>query len=315
MQLNNASLARKCLTAVIAMALPIAASAAPVIVESPYIRTAIGDNGTLGFGGNTSPGLQHDPSGTGNWGVEDYLTPGSPWEYFGVSTHQTGTVGNNNEDWGVSPIFTTSGPLDVSATSAFDYHVIWAGQYGVGGSAFFEITHSYFFNQNNERINIETTITALQTLTGGRFLRAIDPDPDVNTHGDYDTINSRGGAGIAPEDFVNSVGSHTGLTLGLFTRSDMVHNTGISASWTTDPEFYLAGTNDGNGDYVIGLAFDFGNLNAGESITMSYAYVMGGTLDTVDIPDPGQIPEPATLGLLGIGLFGLAAGMRRRRKQ
>ncbi|EHQ53737.1 hypothetical protein ECTPHS_13803, partial [Ectothiorhodospira sp. PHS-1] len=60
------------------------ASAAPLVMEGDYVRVGIGLNGTLGYGGITPPGLQHDPTGTGNWGIEDYLTPGSPWEWFGA---------------------------------------------------------------------------------------------------------------------------------------------------------------------------------------------------------------------------------------
>ena len=121
---------------------------------------------------------------------------------------------------------------------------------------------------------------------------------------------------MAPEDFVNSQGSSTGLTLGLFSNSDVTHNTGISSFWTENPDFYLAGGDHGNGDYAIGLAFDFGDLLAGDSVTLTYAYVMGGTLDTVDLPDdngdPTPVPAPATLWLMGIGL--LAAAARRRRQ-
>jgi hypothetical protein len=295
----------------LAMGLPAVGSAASIIMESGYIRTAISDNGTLGFGSTTSPGLQHDSTGTGSFGVEDYLTPGTPWEWFGVTTSQTGNVGNNNT--GTNSIGTTSGgPVDISGGSAFDHHLYWEGQY----STSFTIRHDYFFNNDNERINIETTITALTGLTGGKFLRAIDPDPDVNSFGTYVTINSRGATGVAPEDFVNSQGANTGLTLGLFSNSDVTHNTGVSSPWTTNPDFYLGGGDDGNGDYAIGLAFDFGDLLEGDSITLTYAYVMGGTLDTVDLPDdngdPTPVPAPATLWLMGIGL--LAAAARHRRK-
>ncbi|ADH86476.1 PEP-CTERM sorting domain-containing protein [Desulfurivibrio alkaliphilus] len=284
------------------------ADAASIIMEGDYVRTAISNDGTLGYGGITSPGLQHDPTGTRTWGVEDYLTPGDPWEWFGVTTNETGTKGNNNNGW-PNNIATTAGPTDLSGLT-YDNHVTWAGLY----SGYFTIEHEYMFNDDYERIDILTTIGALVDLTEVRFLRAIDPDPDVRTYGTYDTINSRGATGVAPEDFVNSQGAYTGLTLGLYSNSSITHNTGISSWWTTDPNFYLAGTDDGDGDYVIGLAFNIGSMLAGSSVVLNYSYVMGGTLDTVDLPDPpSPVSEPGTMLLFGAGLAGLAAVRRRNQ--
>ena len=280
------------------------ASAAPIVMEGDYVRTAVGSNGTLGAGGSADPGIMHDPSGSRTWGPEDYLTPGTPWEWFGVSSAQTGTVGNNNT--GYNQISTLSGPTDQSGSS-FDNQVAWEGQYG----SWFSISHTYSFNDSYERIDVLTTITALQDLTDVKFVRAIDPDPDVNSYGSYDTINTRGTTGVAEEDFVNSQGASTGLTLGLYTQSETTHNTGVSAPWSTNPDTYLAGTNDGNGDFAIGLAFDIGSLFSGELINLSYSYVMGETLDTVDLP-VNEVPEPGTLALFGLGLTGIY--LTRRRK-
>ncbi|WP_141565370.1 PEP-CTERM sorting domain-containing protein, partial [Ectothiorhodospira sp. PHS-1] len=231
-------------------------------------------------------------------------TPG-----FGVKSAQFGLVGNNNTEDAGGEIGTVSGPTDTSAGSGFENHVTWSGTYG----GFFDISHQYLFNNDYERIDILTTFNALVDLSELKFVRAIDPDPDVNTHGSFDTINSRGADGVPAEDFVNSQGPQTGLTLGLYSNSSVPHNTGISLAWSTDPDFYLAGNDDGNGDNVIGLAFNIGTLLAGDSVVLSYSYVMGETLASVDLPDNPVVgvPVPGTLFLFGLGMLGILSARRR----
>lgn len=269
--------------------------AAPVIIQNDYVKTAVSDNGTLGYGGSTSPGLLHDPSGNGNFGIDDYLTPGDPWEIFSVSTSQTGIKTNNNT---LSTQITKSGLINNSVAGGIQ-DVLWTGYYGSS----FEISHHYFFDTPDERIDITTVITALSDLTSLSFLRAIDPDPDVNTYGYYETINGRGYGSLSANDWVHSQGSHTGLTLGLYSNSNISHNTGVSAPWSENPFYYLLGTNDGNGDYTIGLAFDIGNLNSGSSVELNYSYIMGADIESVDIQ---PTPEPGTFVLFGLGLLGIA---------
>ena len=111
---------------------------------------------------------------------------------------------------------------------------------------------------------------------------------------------------MAPHDWVHAEGTYTGLTIGLYSTSSYTHNTGVSSTWSRDPDDYLGGSNSENGDNTIGIALDFGNLANGESVTFDYAYVMGDSLENVDIP---AVPEPATMLLLGL------AGVRRKFKK
>lgn len=290
------------LAATIALALSPLVGAAPVIMQGDYVLTAVSDDGTLGAGYTTPPGIKHDASGTGTFPIDDYLTPGTPWEVFSVKSDQTGVRTNNN-----SAGDAISGSVaDTSGVSGYDNSVRWTGSYG----SYFGLVTDTFFNDGDERISFTTTITALTNLTGLQFLRALDPDPDVFTYGSYFTVNGRGAGGLAAEDWVHAEGTSTGLTIGLYSDSAYTHNTGVSAAWSADPAFYLAGTNNGNGDYTIGLGFDFGSLSAGDSVTFTYHYVMGDSLETVDIPV--DVPAPAALGLLGLGLLGLGAARRRR---
>ena len=276
------------------------AFAAPIIMSGDYVRTAISDDGTLGYGGSTSPGLLHDATGTGTF-ADDYLTPGSPWEIFSVFSNEASLKVNSNAGGdAISGVLT-----DTSMASPYDFAVNWSGSYG----SFYTLSTDTYFNTGDERIGFTTTITALSDLSGLQFLRAIDPDPDVQAYNDYDTINGRGNGSLAANDWVHAEGASTGLTLGLYSDSAVTHNTGVSSNWSYTPAAYLNGIDDGNGDYTIGLAFDLGTLLAGDSVSFTYYYVMGDNLDNVDIPV--DVPEPTSLAILALGLVGL--GMRRKK--
>ncbi len=285
-----------------------------IIMEGDYIRTAISDDGTLGFGGTTSPGMLYDSAGTGTFNpAYDYLTPGSPFEGFYFRSNETGTIGNNNayaDDFSM-----TNFEDRTSIGSAFDHHVRWTGNYDGGDGTMVTMVQDYWFNNSDQAVHIRTQIEAREALAAASFLRTIDPDPDSNglPGSTTTTVNSRGfdsnsdgdfddAGDIAPENIISSVGPVSGAPVALYTNSAVTHNTAVSASWDTDPVITLAGSGDLTSDATLGIAFDLGNLTAGQIVELYYNYIFGGSLEeAIEIIESGgrlaDALEPEMKGL------------------
>lgn len=289
------------------------AQAASLTLAGNYVKVGVNDFGTFGSGGATSPGILHDPTGTGTFGINDYLTPGTPHDGFGVKSDQTGFIGNDNAFGGSG--FGTASPTLLVGPAALGYAnaATWSG-----GNSNLGITNSYFFNPNDERVLVKTTITAVTGLTNLKFVRSEDPDPDVNAHGTFVTKNQRGNSLFGAADFIGSAGNVSGLFLGFVNNSGntYTHNTLISGSCCTtqDPDTVLAGGGatfpnaPDVGDYGLNMAWLIGDLAAGDSATISYYYVFGNNIDT----GGGNVPEPGMLSLLGLALAGTAVARRRK---
>jgi hypothetical protein len=302
------------------------AHAAPLTLTGNFVEVGISDYGTFGSDGSTAPGMLHDPTGTGNFapgGIpNDYLTPGTPHQGFGVSyTLPTGApvsfAGNDNDGAGGAFGFHSPTLLTGAAAMGFANAATWSGSNGT-----LDITNSYFFNPNDQRVLVNTTIHADVDVTNLAFVTSVDPDPDVNLHDDFNTINTRGNAIFAPSEFVGSAGEVSGLFLGIVNNNGatLTHNTEIAAACcsTQLPSTVLAGggptfpaTNDC--DCGLNMAWLIGSLASGHDVTISYFYVFGNNIDTGGGPGgPVPAPEPATLSLVGLGLA--AARYVKRRK-
>lgn len=281
------------------LALPWSAQAA-LTIENGYVLAGVSDNGTLGSNGNNSPGLLFDPTGTGNYGANDLLAPGTAFDGFYITALGMKKQYSNNENV-YSTTFnhpfslTQNSPTSVTATS-------------ISTDGLLGVTNTFSIITVGERsvINITTTLTNYGTssLTDLAFLYTTDPDPDFNVYHVYDTDNE-----VLSDNQVCATGLKTGQTLCLYSDSGYAHKAGISRSWSTDPAVYLSGVNDGNGDNAIGIGFDLGTLASGQSLTLS---LMSSAGKTREIASGGEVPEPLSVLLVASGLLGIA-GLGRRK--
>ncbi|MBI1200147.1 MAG: autotransporter domain-containing protein [Phenylobacterium sp.] len=263
-------------TTAIAMALAPEARAQSLVLQGDYLKLGLNQQGTLGTGGTTQPGILYDGAGSGTFNPSyDYLTPGSPMEGFvlqGTTSGGAFTATNNNASLGSAQV--TGALSDYSGVAfggeTFDQRAVWTGTYG----ATLGVTHDYRFNTDGQQLQIVTTITALTDITGLNFVRFTDPDA-VAAPGDTSATNNFQGSGsISGDDLIYAEATVSKYVIGLYSTDATTHLTG-APGFTAAPAGYLAGTFLGNGDYTIGMAFTIGDLLNGESITLSYAYIFG----------------------------------------
>jgi autotransporter-associated beta strand protein len=275
--LKSASLSRKAALysgAAIALLAASPALAASLVLSGDYMKIGLNDGGTLGYSGNTSPGILYDGTGTGTFNdAYDYLTPGTPFEGFVVAGNGGSAfmLANNND----GTLNITGGTLtDYSGVvfngATYDQRAVWTGT----AAGLFTITNDYYFDEGDQRLKIRTTITALSDLTDITFSRQLDPDAVAASGDSSVTNNFRGNGSVSASDLVYAEALVSKYVIGLYTDTSYTHNSAVTF-WTKDTTSYLSGTDIGNGDNTIGLGFDLGDLLTGATITFDYSYIFG----------------------------------------
>jgi hypothetical protein len=296
------------------------AYAANGILINEFVKAGVNElTGTLGSGGNTSPGLLYDNTGTGTFNTSyDYLTPGSPFDGFTVRLEDSSgtlirTYTNNNA--GNARAITGSWIGSTSASSA-----IWSGT-----NSDFDIQNTYSLPSGQKYIDIDTQITANIVIPKLWFGRFIDPDARAAAGDSSATDNVLGYGAIPRYNVAFSEAIASRYALGLYSSASNVR-AGIS-QWSTDPKAYYANNAAGYGSYTdntygqgddtIGLGFLVENLAVGDIVNFRYAYIFGpsafgAATSAVDGGagggTPGTVPGGGTLTDVGSATDADASG-------
>lgn len=252
------------------------AQAANQILVNEYVKAGVNEStGTLGSGGNTSPGLLYDSTGTGTFNTSyDYLTPGTPFEGYSVKGfNSSGTVlfstHNNNASYMSSSPITGTWIGTPSASSA-----IWEST----SNSNFNLRHTYSLPTGIQYIDIATRIEAKVAIDQLYFARFIDPDARAAAGDSSSTDNVRGYGVIPKANVVFSEALSSRYALGLYSTTATGVNTSISPGWSNNPTDYYNNTSGHDvvrGDYTIGIAFLSSGLAVGDIVTYRYAYIFG----------------------------------------
>jgi hypothetical protein len=103
--------------------------------------------------------------------------------------------------------------------------------------------------------------------------------------------------------------------------SDEIWNAGSEAADPRNAAFVVGGTNANRTPENGVVGFSFGELSVFNGLTTAAGYIYNNALLTASSPiyrirfSTEAIPEPATLGLMTVGLLGLASLRRRRASQ
>jgi hypothetical protein len=247
------------------------------VLENDYVKAGVnGDTGTFGSGGNTSPGLLFDSSGTGTFNTSyDYLTPGSPFDGWSIKIDGTNYTNNNastgSETW-----------TDSDGLSDGDGTLTWQGTNSdLSG---WQVEHVYSLGATSQYIDITTNITAGSSASDSTvyFGRFIDPDARAADGDSSATDNVLGYSGIPDSNVAFSEATTSRYALGLYSTNSNV-DAGITG-WTTDADSYTDSkytdsdgntVNYGTGDDTIGLTWVWTGVEAGDILTADYSYIFG----------------------------------------
>lgn len=220
----------------------------------------------------------------------DYFVPGTPEEGWSVEWTTGGSerAFHNYGLVGLHGIPTTS---LTETSSGSEQSALWEGTATNGAEQLRVLTNVHFDQDNLFFImGVTLTNTGSVTLDSVEYMRNVDPDQEQPITFDFTTSNyvalQPGIGGNADKALVVAEGLIHGITLGLATIDSraVVSTEGFS---NRDPDAILDSptnhcteTSRCVGDQAIVLAYRFGSLAPGQSVSFDYAYILNeGDLD------------------------------------
>ena len=270
-----------------------------VILTGTSIAVALNGVGTLGSSNASVPGLAF---GDHNAYASDWLASSTlsspPFEGFSLSWREdaTNATASNNNVYGDDGDFfpaVTGGLFLLSGVEyrgeKWDRRAIWRGS-----NAVFTVEHDVRFNMSMTAALITTRLTALvDGIVDVTFARSLDPtlvdDENGTATSTHNTrLSSQLAIASAPVSG-RSIGIYIVGAVGPDSLLGVGFHAGV-ASRTTDPRAYLD-SDAGDGDYTIGVCFAVGDLPAGSTAVLTYAYVLGDSASGI-VTQAAQLAAP-----------------------
>ncbi len=232
----------------------------------------------------------------------DYFLPGSPQEGWSLQVNGVqSNAWNQGAGCGGSPVLFTGSLSGINTGYSFDgvkNKAVWEG---INGDSI-TIRQVTSLDTGNLFFSISVTLTNTSAFRRNKvyYMRTVDPDQEVATNGNYRTINNI--FYQLPNALNATLVTATGITyldafLGLGTldcRAKCFYCTsGLTPSVNCD-SLYWQGRSTARysgfdtADAGIGIVFNLGDINPGDSVSFAYAYI----LNTSDLTKAFEATRP-----------------------
>jgi hypothetical protein len=214
--------------------------------------------------------IKFDPNGTSNYGGEDFVEPGFPWEGYSFNVFGRGVIGGGNA---LSPSNLSTTVRNIES----NYIATITGNTSIGHL----ITQTKII-ESEPLIRMQMSYT---NTTGSSVLvkamRALDPDQGIGQGLGFATQNFRGFGAISKNDIVFAFSGTEGIAV-YVPGNGYTHNTGIVSSWPSfNPDLYLTETSNITADWAVGGAWNFGTILPNSTVTVCCYYIFGRTVNEI----------------------------------